>query len=674
MATISSLGIGSGLDSESIVTKLVALEKQPLKALEAKATFEQNKISAFGQIQSQFSSLADVATRIASVSAWSARTATSSNTAAATISSTSTAPATSFTLDVDALATSQSSSSAAFATGSTLGQGVLTFRLGKWSGGTGNAGTDNAAVNAADLALPAAQAALSVAQADLVVKNAALATADAELAAATLVSDPANLALDAANADLVAASNTNNAALATLGLADAALTSATSVFNAADADFNAKDLAWSIADAAATAANANSVTKSSDAATALNAFTVSRDKDVDAATRLADFVNTDPDGPKAAAYSNAYTAWVSAIAANDHASPTLQAAEDSAFSNLKIARGALALSYPAVKTAADNLTITLAGSDPEQTSLLKGASVSANADASIATNAASAAVAAAAAALSAKSVANLSLVSATNARDSASGDRLTAAADAAAAAAAKAAAEAAQSLAASVAAAANGVTAAKTAAQSLAATNVATANQEVLNATTAVSNATNGTVAARPTFTAAPGSADVSVTILATDKLSAIAAKINAANAGVVATVFKDGANERLQLVSKDTGADAGFRIQVSDTGDSVDTDNAGLSRLAYDPQTSSFGMASSGIPARYGQDAKARINGLAVTSKTNTLADNFPGVTINLLSTTTQGYGTPAEVRTSVSMGVREDVTGAVRNVQDFVTAYNTL
>ena len=63
--------------------QLVALEKQPLKVLEAKATFEKNKISAFGQIQSQFSSLADVATRISTASAWTARTATSSNTAAA---------------------------------------------------------------------------------------------------------------------------------------------------------------------------------------------------------------------------------------------------------------------------------------------------------------------------------------------------------------------------------------------------------------------------------------------------------------------------------------------------------------------------------------------------------------------------------------------------------------
>ena len=61
MATISSAGIGSGLQVESIVTQLVALEKQPLKALETKATLVQGQISAMGTIQSGFSALADAA-------------------------------------------------------------------------------------------------------------------------------------------------------------------------------------------------------------------------------------------------------------------------------------------------------------------------------------------------------------------------------------------------------------------------------------------------------------------------------------------------------------------------------------------------------------------------------------------------------------------------------------
>jgi len=177
-----------------------------------------------------------------------------------------------------------------------------------------------------------------------------------------------------------------------------------------------------------------------------------------------------------------------------------------------------------------------------------------------------------------------------------------------------------------------------------------------------------------------PGAAaSVDVTVLADDTISAIASKINGANAGVVATVFNDGTNERLLLQSKSTGAAAGFRMTVADA-DATNNDNAGLSQLAFDPATVdpltglASGMATAGIPVQYGQDAKARINGLAVTSATNTLTDNIPGVTIKLVATTTAGYGGGSEVKSPITMAISEDVTPAVKNVSDFVTAYNTL
>ena len=172
-----------------------------------------------------------------------------------------------------------------------------------------------------------------------------------------------------------------------------------------------------------------------------------------------------------------------------------------------------------------------------------------------------------------------------------------------------------------------------------------------------------------------PGAAvSVVVDVLATDTLAAIASKINGTNAGVVATVFNDGTNERLLLSSKTTGKDAGFRVQASDSADAPITSNTGLGQLAFDPKTGAFGMASASIPVQYGQDAKARINGLAVTSASNTLTDNIPGVTIKLLTTTTTSYGLSAEVKSPLTMAISEDVTPAVKNVNDFVTAYNTL
>ena len=317
MATISSTGIGSGLDVNNIVSQLVALEKQPLKTLEVKATRVQEQISAFAQIQSQFAALTDVATRLSAPSAWVARSASSSNAGAATITVTAAANATSFTLDVDALAQTQSLSSAALAPGTTPGAGTLTLQLGSWSAG--------------------------------------------------------------------------------------------------------------------------------------------------------------------------------------------------------------------------------------------GASF------------------------------------------------------------------------------------------------------------------TPGTAAR------------VDVTVTASDTLATIASKINGTNSGVVATVFNDGSNQRLLLQSKDTGAAAGFRMTVADA-DLTNNNNTGLSRLAFDPATVdpltglASGMALAGLPVQYGQNARARINGLAVTSATNTLTDSLPGVTLKLVATTTKDFGLPGETKAPVTMSISEDVTGAVKNVSDFVKAYNDL
>ena len=180
-----------------------------------------------------------------------------------------------------------------------------------------------------------------------------------------------------------------------------------------------------------------------------------------------------------------------------------------------------------------------------------------------------------------------------------------------------------------------------------------------------------------------PGAAaSVPVTVLASDTIAAIASKINSAGAGIVASVFNDGTNDRLILQSKTTGAAAGFRVQAFDNSAPVSpatvgapiTSNTGLGQLAFDPATGPFGMATAAVPVQYAQDAKARINGLAVTSATNTLANNISGVTINLLSTTTTGYGTAGELKSPLTMRISEDVTPASKNVSDFVTAYNTL
>ena len=172
-----------------------------------------------------------------------------------------------------------------------------------------------------------------------------------------------------------------------------------------------------------------------------------------------------------------------------------------------------------------------------------------------------------------------------------------------------------------------------------------------------------------PSFAAASGSSAVSISVSATDTVASLAAKINAANAGVVATDFFDGTSDHLQLSSQQTGAASGFRVQTTPTAAS------NLSMMAFDPQTNpTGGMAANTASTQYAQDANVRINGLAVTSSSNTLSGNIPGVTIQLQATTTTGYGTASQVNAPISMVVSEDTSTAISNVNNFVNAYNSL
>lgn len=137
---ISSPGVGSGLDVNSIVTQLVAIEKQPIQALQTKAATLQSQLSLYGTIKSQVSALQDAATALATASNWSAQAATSSNTSAVTVTASSTATSTAFGLDITRLAQAQTTASRSVAVGAALGggsgTGVLTIQLGSW-GATG---------------------------------------------------------------------------------------------------------------------------------------------------------------------------------------------------------------------------------------------------------------------------------------------------------------------------------------------------------------------------------------------------------------------------------------------------------------------------------------------------------------------------------------------------------
>lgn len=134
MATISSPGIGSGLDVKSIVSQLVAIEKQPLEKLKLQAATVQTKISAFGQIKSMVSTLADAAGKLTSVTGWNAVSATSSNSSAVSATAIGGTLPTTFSVEVQGLAKAQATASASLLpVGGALGAGTLRLELGQWS-------------------------------------------------------------------------------------------------------------------------------------------------------------------------------------------------------------------------------------------------------------------------------------------------------------------------------------------------------------------------------------------------------------------------------------------------------------------------------------------------------------------------------------------------------------
>ena len=132
MASISSPGIGSGLDISGIVTKLVALERQPLVQLQKAASSMQSRLSLYGQVKSQLSTLEDAASKLGSADGWTGMTVSSSNPAAISATAVSGSAAASFSVEVTRLASRQVSVVAPTTPGTPLGSGVLSLAKGSW--------------------------------------------------------------------------------------------------------------------------------------------------------------------------------------------------------------------------------------------------------------------------------------------------------------------------------------------------------------------------------------------------------------------------------------------------------------------------------------------------------------------------------------------------------------
>ncbi|WP_019591310.1 MULTISPECIES: flagellar filament capping protein FliD [unclassified Thioalkalivibrio] len=145
------------------------------------------------------------------------------------------------------------------------------------------------------------------------------------------------------------------------------------------------------------------------------------------------------------------------------------------------------------------------------------------------------------------------------------------------------------------------------------------------------------------TFTIQVGDGDeVSIEVEDGDSLRDLRNAINDADAGVNASIVNDGDGPRLTMTAERTGAENTISVTVDGDAD--------LQRLENQTEM---------VQA---QDAEAVINGMAITSPSNTLEDTIEGLSIDL------------EAEGSTRVSISED-RGALRNqLESFVEAYNSM
>lgn len=140
MASIQSLGVGSGLLTSELVEQIIEAERAPVAArLDQKQAVAEAKITAYGEVTSALSSFDAVLQSLKLPSTFNASTVSSTNDAAVTGTASSLAVTGNYTLNVSQLAQSHSVASGAYEeVTSTVGTGVLNFRFGTTSYGVGD--------------------------------------------------------------------------------------------------------------------------------------------------------------------------------------------------------------------------------------------------------------------------------------------------------------------------------------------------------------------------------------------------------------------------------------------------------------------------------------------------------------------------------------------------------
>lgn len=159
---ITSAGIGSGLDIESLVSQLVAAEGQPQRIrIDRREAQLQTTLSAVGTLKSELASFQNAVSGLSSLSAFQATKAEVGDKDLFTASATAEAAAGTYSVEVQQLAQAQKIASKTFADSHTaIGTGTLSFQFGTYESGT-NTFTANPKKTPQSVTIDAAHSSLS---------------------------------------------------------------------------------------------------------------------------------------------------------------------------------------------------------------------------------------------------------------------------------------------------------------------------------------------------------------------------------------------------------------------------------------------------------------------------------------------------------------------------------
>ncbi|MCS6912319.1 MAG: flagellar filament capping protein FliD [Myxococcales bacterium] len=138
------------------------------------------------------------------------------------------------------------------------------------------------------------------------------------------------------------------------------------------------------------------------------------------------------------------------------------------------------------------------------------------------------------------------------------------------------------------------------------------------------------------------GASSASIHVTNADSLNSVAQKINASGLRLSAAVVYDGTHYRLVLNGRDTGSANAIHIT--------------------DPGGTGLGLDNPAHTVVAAQNAQITVDGIVVSSPTNTVSGSIPGVTLTLKATTPE----------PITLMVAENPDGLKAALKDIASAYN--